>query len=206
MKPSGVDNPPSSDQIRLAIFASGGGSNADKICQYFNDHDRIMVALIVSNKPNAGVRQVADQHEVPFSHLSNEAIAEGQPVLELCQKHHITAIILAGFLRKIPAQLIQHYPNRILNIHPALLPKFGGKGMYGQHVHQAVYQAKEATSGPTIHLVNEEYDDGAILFQAETPIHNEDLPEDIAKKVLQLEHRYFAPVIEEYLQSQPVQP
>jgi len=196
----------SQEMIRLAIFASGGGSNADKICEYFHQHSGISVACIVSNKANAGVRDIASKHHVPFEYLTNDEFAEGQEVIKTCKSHQVDAIILAGFLRKIPISLIKAFSNRIINIHPALLPKYGGKGMYGRHVHQAVYDSKEKTSGPTIHLVNENYDEGAILFQAEVELTSGDQPKEIAKKVLQLEHKYYAPVIEEYLQSQPFQP
>lgn len=180
----------------LAIFASGAGSNADKICDYFKTEEDINVACIVSNKADAGVREIAMKHHVPFQHLSNEAFKSGDEVLQFCRSHRIDYIILAGFLRKIPDLLIKAYSRRILNIHPALLPKYGGKGMYGKFVHQAVKEAGEEETGITIHFVNHEYDKGQIVFQISTELTDTDTPEDIAAKVHELEHRYFPKVIE----------
>ncbi len=184
---------------RLAIFASGRGSNAHKIIEYFKKSNQIEVSLIVSNRSKAGVLMLAEENGIANSVIKKADFAESKQVLSTLKAHKVDVIILAGFLLKIPEYLIKAYPNRILNIHPALLPKYGGKGMYGIHVHNAVYDNKEKESGMTIHLVNEEYDKGRILFQAHCEITKDDIPEDIAAKVLKLEHKHFAPVIETYI-------
>ena len=188
--------------IRLAILASGSGSNAQCIINHFQNHPTISIQLIGSNRSKAYVLERAKESNIPFFIFSQQELNEGK-VLETLIQQQINYIVLAGFLALIPAQLVKQFENRILNIHPSLLPKFGGKGMYGLHVHQAVKQAAEKWSGPTIHLVNENFDEGKILFQARVKIHDEDRAEKIQQKVLHLEHRHFAHVVESYILTQP---
>jgi len=184
---------------KIAIFASGTGSNARKIIEYFTNHQNIKVALVVSNRKTAPVLRMASENGVDTLVITRQSFYHSKSVLDVLDSYRIDAIILAGFLWLIPPYLVKNFPGRILNIHPALLPKYGGKGMYGSHVHQAVKAANEQESGITIHIVDEEYDKGRIIFQKSCPLEPSDSAEAIGKKVLQLEHRYFAPVIEEYL-------
>lgn len=183
---------------KLAILASGSGSNAEKIMEYFKDSEKANIALVASNKAGAYVLERAKKFNVPSFTFSKKELEEGF-LLDKLQTEKIDWVILAGFLLKIPAELIRAFPDRMVNIHPALLPKYGGKGMYGAHVHQAVKDAGETETGITIHLVNENYDEGKIIFQAATQVRPEDSPEDIAEKVHALEHRYFPEVIESLL-------
>lgn len=189
----------SNKKARLAIFASGGGSNAEKIIQHFSTHDEIEVGLIYSNRKGAYVIERAINHDIAFEVKSNSALLEQATILDLLSLHKIDYIILAGFLQLIPAYLIKAFQNRIINIHPSLLPNYGGKGMYGKHVHAAVKAANESKSGITIHLVNEKYDEGAIIAQYRREILPSDTSEDIGKKVLFLEHQYYPKVIEDYI-------
>jgi phosphoribosylglycinamide formyltransferase-1 len=152
--------------------------------------------LIISNQPNAYIHKRAETLKIPSFTFTKEQFFDAKPVLELLTEYNIDAIVLAGFLLKIPTLLIQHFPDKIINIHPALLPKFGGKGMYGIKVHQAVKEAGEPETGITIHYVNENYDDGNILFQARCPISADDTAEMIAAKVHLLEHEYYPQIIE----------
>jgi len=152
--------------------------------------------LIISNQPNAYIHKRAETLKIPSFTFTKEQFFDAKPVLELLAEYNIDAIVLAGFLLKIPTLLIQHFPDKIINIHPALLPKFGGKGMYGARVHQAVKEAGEPETGITIHYVNENYDDGNIIFQARCPISATDTAEMIAAKVHLLEHEYYPQVIE----------
>jgi len=184
------------NKIRLAIFGSGGGSNAEAIIQYFKNHPSIEVALIATNRKNAFILERAKKHNIPSLYLKKSSFYnQDETVLEL-QSLQIHWIILAGFLWLIPKKLIQAYPSKIINIHPALLPKYGGPGMYGKHVHTAVHAAKDSASGMSIHYVNENYDEGAIIAQFKTTLDAEDTPKDIAAKVLKLEHAHYASVIE----------
>ena len=180
---------------KIAIFASGGGSNALKIIEHFANNDEVEVALIVSNKSKAGVLEKAKNHNIPTLIINRTSFRETEDVLTELQNRGIDFIALAGFLWLIPTYLVNAFPNRIVNIHPALLPKYGGKGMYGMNVHRAVHAAKEPFSGMTIHFVNAHYDEGNIIFQAKCELSEEDSPEGIAKKVLALEHQYFPQVI-----------
>lgn len=184
----------------IAIFASGAGSNARQIIRFFKNSDKnIHVRLVLTNKPHAGVVQVAEEGGVDILVLNNKDVETAQIVQNELKKHEIDWIILAGFLRKIPEALIQSYNNRIINLHPSLLPKYGGKGMYGHHVHQAVINNREEESGITIHLVNEEYDKGEILFQVSCNVEPEDTIEDLAEKIHKLEHEFFPQVIEKQI-------
>lgn len=180
---------------RLAILATGSGSNAEKIMEHFAHSSKGKVVLVAANKTTAGVLARAQKFGVPTFTFTRPELEEGL-LLEKLQEAQVDWVILAGFLLKVPDALIRAFPNRMVNIHPALLPKYGGKGMYGHHVHEAVKAAGDTESGITIHLVNEHYDEGKIIFQAATSLLPEDSAETIAAKVLALEHRYFAEVIE----------
>lgn len=186
-------------KVRLAIFASGGGSNALAICEYFKNHQQIEVALILSNKATAPILEKAKLVNVEALWFSKSDFESGEKILALLMQKEITHIVLAGFLLLIPPYLLQAFPNAIVNIHPALLPKFGGKGMYGIKVHEAVKAAAEKESGITIHVVNERFDEGRILFQANCPLTDFDTAETIAKKVLELEHKYYSVEIEKWV-------
>jgi len=189
----------SSKTINIAIFASGTGSNAQQIINYFRNSTQIKVGLIVSNKPDAGVLNIAKIENIPSIIIEKTAFFDTIEYVKMISSHKIDFIILAGFLWKIPSSLLNAFPEKIINIHPALLPKFGGKGMYGSKVHEAVKNAGETETGITIHLVDEHYDHGKTLFQAVVSIDINDSPETIAKKVLTLEHKHFPQVIESYI-------
>lgn len=185
----------------IAIFASGSGTNAENIARYFANNDAINVAVVLSNNRNAGVHDRMLKFNIPSFTFTREEFAEGSAVLSKLQAFEVGFIVLAGYMNRITAPLLQAYPGRIINIHPALLPKFGGKGMYGMHVHEAVVAAKEKESGITIHFVNEYYDEGAPIFQATCPVLPDDTPEQVAEKVHALEYEHFPRVIEEVLES-----
>lgn len=186
------------NKINIAVFISGTGSNARNIIKYFKNHNKIEVSLIVSNRVDSGALQISRDTGVPFYIMNREEFS-GKKIIEILQAHRVQSIVLAGFLWLIPQHLIKLYPNRIINIHPALLPKYGGKGMYGMKVHQSVKDAGENESGITIHLVNEEYDKGEILLQKKTEILPVNTAEEIAQKIHELEYQYFPATIEEYL-------
>lgn len=188
----------------IAILASGAGSNAQKILDYFSDRMDIAVRLIVSNKQEAGVLNIAKVASIDTFIVTRDSFYSTTDLLVELDKRNIDFIVLAGFLWLIPPYLIQHYPDRIINIHPALLPKYGGKGMYGHFVHEAVHLAKETHSGITIHYVNEKYDEGSIVFQERCEILPSDQPEDIAKKVQVLEHSHYPTVIDQLVSSLPL--
>ena len=192
----------------IAIFASGGGSNAEQIIQHFKKSTVGKVCLIVSNKPNAGVLERAKNHNIPVHILNRDNFypkssnpEKKEDILLKLDAYSIDFVVLAGFLWLIPSYLVKAYTNRIVNIHPALLPQFGGKGMYGMNVHRAVKEAGVKETGMTIHFVNEQYDDGAIIFQGICKITSSDSPNDIARKVLELEHKYYPQVIEQVLEK-----
>lgn len=191
---------PSDKEYHIAIFASGNGSNAEKIITYFKDHSSIHVSLILSNKPSAFVLKRAENHVINSSLFTKSQIENDLGVSDVLESHKIDFIILAGFLLLVPPYLIEKYPNRILNIHPSILPKHGGKGMYGKHVHKSVKKSGDTKSGITIHYVNEEYDEGGIIKQFSTSISPEENEEDIAKKVGVLEHRHYSEVIEDVIE------
>jgi phosphoribosylglycinamide formyltransferase-1 len=188
----------------IAILASGAGSNAQKILEHFSDRMDIAVRLIVSNKQEAGVLNIAKIASIDTFIVTRDSFYSTTDLLVELDKRNIDFIVLAGFLWLIPPYLIQHYPDRIINIHPALLPKYGGKGMYGHFVHESVHLAKETHSGITIHYVNEKYDEGSIVFQERCEILPSDQPEDIAKKVQVLEHSYYPTVIDQLVSSLPL--
>lgn len=186
----------------IAIFASGRGSNAEKIVEYFKQHEGIArVNLIVSNKADALVLDMAEREGIDKYILNRSTFYQTKDVLQLLYNYKIDLIVLAGFLWLVPAYLVEAYQEKIINIHPALLPKFGGKGMYGMNVHEAVKEKGEKESGITIHYVNEVYDEGNIIFQAKCEVSPEDQPKDIARKVQQLEHLHFASEIAKLLQQ-----
>ena len=182
--------------LKIALFCSGSGSNAENIIRYFSNNQQIEFPIIVTNKETAFVHERAKKLGVDSVTFSREQFNDGQSIIALLQEYGITHIVLAGFLLKIAPALIEAFPNRIINIHPALLPKFGGKGMYGMHVHEAVVASKETESGITIHYVNENYDEGNIIFQAKCSVTPADNAEDVAHKVHSLEYEHFPKVIE----------
>ncbi len=188
--------------VQIAIFASGAGSNAQKIIDYFRAGDiatLIKIALIVCNKPGAGVLEIADKESIPVLLIDKESFFRGGGYVPELRQAGIDFIVLAGFLWKIPAALLDAYRGKIINIHPALLPKYGGKGMYGLKVHEAVLAAKESQSGITIHYVDDVYDHGAIIFQATCTISKDETTETLAGKIHLLEHAHYPRVIEELL-------
>lgn len=181
---------------RLAIFASGGGTNADRICNFFSNHEEIKIELLLCNKPDVGAWAVAEKHRLPSTLIEKERFFRGDSYLPLLQTYKIDWLILAGFLWRVPAQLVSAYPQKILNIHPALLPKYGGKGMYGSNVHEAVIAANDNLSGITIHYVDEQYDHGTHLLQATCPVLLTDTVSSLSARIHALEYRYYPQVIE----------
>lgn len=184
---------------RIAIFASGNGSNAENIIRHFKGCKQILVSLIVSSNADAFVLKRAKNYAVPSLVLNKNMFTQTENLLIKLGNHHIDFIVLAGFLWLIPTYLIRAYPNSIINIHPALLPKYGGKGMFGINVHRAVIDAEEKESGITIHYVNEEYDNGQIIFRKSCTIDSAETPESLAEKIHCLEHKHFPNVIEQLL-------
>jgi phosphoribosylglycinamide formyltransferase-1 len=189
------------EKSRLAIFASGNGSNAEAIMKYFENHPKIEVAALLSNKVEALVLDRAKKFNVPSRVFDKNQFRECDEVIKWLGEKKTTHIVLAGFLLLIPEKLIQSFPNKIVNIHPSLLPKFGGKGMYGIHVHEAVVASREKETGITIHLVNAHYDEGKILAQFKCPVSPTDNVETVAQRVLELEHGNYPKVIEEWVLS-----
>jgi phosphoribosylglycinamide formyltransferase 1 len=185
--------------VNIAIFVSGTGSNARKILEFFESSAIARGTLLISNRKDAPALRMAAEKGVPAIALERKSFYETEALLPILKDHSIDLIVLAGFLWLIPPYLIKAYPHRILNIHPALLPKFGGKGMYGLRVHQAVLDAGEKESGITIHLVDEMYDHGAPLFQARCPVEANDTPETLAHRVQKLEHYHYPIVIDQYI-------
>ena len=183
--------------VYLAIFASGAGSNAQKIIDHFRNSSLVKIALIVCNKPGAGVLQIAGRENIPSLIIEKERFFRSDAYLPVLQENKIGFIVLAGFLWKIPDAIIKVYPKKIVNIHPALLPKFGGRGMYGQFVHEAVLTANEKESGITIHYVDEHYDNGDIILQVKCPVLNGDDSKTLAHRIHALEHANYPIVIEE---------
>lgn len=189
-------------KMNIAFFASHGGSNFQSIADNINTgYINANAKLLVTNNSDAFAIQRAKNLGIDYVHISSAQFDSPQEfqqkLISILQKYGIDLIVLAGYMRKVPTSLIKEYKNRILNIHPALLPKYGGQGMYGINVHTAVYEAKDVVSGATVHLVNEEYDEGRILKQMEVSIDNDDTPESIAKKVLAIEHIIYSETIKE---------
>ncbi len=194
--------------MNIAIFASGGGSNAAviiKTLESFIKKEAVSTALVISNNENAGVIKIAATHNIPCEIISLKNKTETQQALaylEILKKYEIEFIVLAGFLKKLPKEITSAFPKKIVNIHPALLPAYGGAGMYGKYVHEAVIAAGEKESGITIHYVDEVYDHGQIIFQAKCVVENTATADDLAKKILALEHKYYTAVIVETILSQ----
>jgi phosphoribosylglycinamide formyltransferase-1 len=184
---------------RIAIFASGSGSNAEKIAEYFAGRTDVEVALILTNNPQAGVIQRARKLHIPVIVFDRTTFYETEKILNLLLNNKIDLIVLAGFMMLIPDFLVKAFPEKMVNIHPALLPKYGGKGMYGSFVHEAVVAAKEKESGITIHFVNEHYDEGNVIFQASCEVTDTDSADDVANKIHVLEHFHFPRVIDEII-------
>lgn len=185
------------EKKHLAIFASGKGTNAKKIISHFKNSTGAQVSLIVCSNEKAGIISIAAEENISAILISKNDSPE--KLISELKNHRIDLIVLAGYLWLIPAELIKEFPNHIINIHPSLLPKYGGKGMYGMKVHEAVKASGEKKSGITIHFVNEEFDGGEIIFQAEVMLDEFDSPQTIAQKVQQLEHEYFAREIEKII-------
>ncbi|MDY5858402.1 MAG: phosphoribosylglycinamide formyltransferase [Porphyromonas sp.] len=183
----------------IAILASGSGTNAEAIVDYFSSNNSIQVVCIISNKANAGVLDRAQRLGIPAYVFSNIEMREGIRPLTLLSELGVNLVVLAGYLNLISEPWLEAYPDRIINIHPALLPRYGGKGMYGQHVHEAVIAAREAQSGITIHLINERYDEGRFLLQATCPVFPSDTPESLAQRIHTLEHRFYPSTIEQFI-------
>ena len=188
--------------IQIAVFASGAGSNALKIIDHFKNHSKIRVALIVGNKAGTGIFQIAAQNKIPAILIEKQRFYQEDPYTAELKERHIDFIVLAGFLWKVPPALIAAYPNKIVNIHPALLPNYGGKGMYGHFVHEAVLAAGESESGISIHFIDEVYDHGQVIFQARCPVSSDETPLSLAQKVQILEHQHYPTVIEKTIQLQ----
>lgn len=185
----------------IAIFASGFGSNAQRLIEYFQSTKTATVRLLLSNNPKAGALDKAKAFKVPSIVFNREDFYSTEKVLEALKTHRIDYIILAGFLWLVPDNLIEAFPRHIINVHPALLPNYGGKGMYGMKVHEAVIANKEKESGITIHYINAEYDKGTVIFQARCSIDNTDTPETLAQKIHRLEYEHFPVVVEKVLLS-----
>jgi phosphoribosylglycinamide formyltransferase-1 len=186
---------------RIAIFASGSGSNAQKIMEHFKDNEIAEVALLLTNNPDAYVLQRADNFEIPSHIFSKQEFKEADEIIEILEKLKIDFLVLAGFLWLVPQKILKRFPNKILNIHPALLPAHGGKGMYGDRVHQAVIDAKDKESGITIHVINENFDEGETIFQARFKVSPEDTLEEVRFNGQQLEHLHYPNVIESYIKK-----
>lgn len=199
-----MNQPINHTPFKIAIFASGAGSNAEQIINHFKNSSGAQVALVACNKPEAGVLHIAAREGVPALIIEKERFFRGDGYVPQLQAAGIDWIVLAGFLWKVPQSLINAYRGKIINIHPALLPKYGGKGMYGSFVHQAVIESAEPQSGITIHYVDEHYDNGDIIFQAHCPVHKDDTPHTLAQRIHGLEHQHYPMVIEQLLSGKPV--
>lgn len=186
---------------RLAIFASGTGSNAKRLIDYFSENKDISVALLISNRKEAGALEIGRKSGIPAINFTKEEFYNSSTVIDKLIAENIGFIVLAGFLIKVPDNILKAYENKIINIHPALLPEFGGKGMYGLKVHKAVIESGKSESGITIHLVNEHYDEGRILFQAKCLVLENDTAEILAARVQELEHKHFAEVVELFIKQ-----
>lgn len=186
----------------IVLFASGSGSNAARIMDHFRDSSLARVVLVVSNNPKAGVIGRARERGVGVRMISSHDLDRPEELIGLLKEAGTDWIVLAGFLRRLPPGLVRAFPQRIINIHPSLLPAYGGRGMYGHHVHEAVHRDRATLTGITIHYVNEAYDEGEIIFQASTPLEPGVAPEEIEARVRELEARYFAPVIEELVRRE----
>ncbi|MDR2563955.1 MAG: phosphoribosylglycinamide formyltransferase [Prevotellaceae bacterium] len=185
----------------LAIFASGAGTNAQRLMEYFASHDSIKVRLLLTNKKDAGAIARAERMNVPVKVFGRNEFYGSNEVLDILNRYEIDLLILAGFLWLAPSNLLENFRRRIINIHPALLPKFGGRGMYGMNVHRAVINAGEKESGITIHHINSEYDKGDIIFQTTCSLDENDTPESLAEKIHALEYKYFPLIVEKLIMN-----
>jgi len=186
----------------LVIFASGAGTNAKNIIDYFKNSSSVRVALIVCNNPAAGVLQIAARENIASLLINRHSFYHTEEIYNILKDIPPDLIVLAGFLWKVPQNLVNAFPNQIINIHPALLPKYGGKGMYGAYVHEAIIAAGEKESGITIHYVNEKYDEGEMILQKKCSVAADDTPESLAQKVHQLEYRWYPETIEKILDEE----
>ena len=184
---------------RVVIFASGSGSNAENLIKFFHNSDNVSVVQVLTNNPHAKVLDRCKRLKVSALSFNRIAFTQTEDVLNILKSSNPDLIVLAGFLWKFPENILKNFPNKVINIHPALLPKFGGKGMYGMNVHKAVVENKETETGITIHYVNENYDEGAIIFQAKCKVEASDSAEDVAKKIHKLEMEHFPKVIDRLL-------
>ncbi len=182
----------------IAILASGTGTNAEHMIRYFAGSSTVNIVVVLTNNPNAGVIHRAEKLRVPVEILSGQAFRSGE-ASKLLRQYRVDFVVLAGFLLLVPNDMLQAFPQRIINIHPSLLPKYGGKGMYGSHVHEAVIAAGESESGITIHYVDEHYDKGGVILQVKCPVLSGDTPDMLANRIHQLEYEYFPKVVEELL-------
>lgn len=184
------------NKTRIAVFASGTGSNAINLIRYFNNHPAIEIGFVLSNKSDAPVLNSAKELGIDVRFHNNEEVANGDFLVQLCKSQQINWVMLAGYLRLIPGELIQYFENKIINLHPSLLPNYGGKGMHGGHVHEAVIANKEIESGITIHFVNEEFDKGRIIAQFRCSVNSSDSTSSLAQKIQVLEQSYLPVVVE----------
>lgn len=186
---------------KIAVFASGSGTNAQRIAEYFYENDNVKVALILSNNKNAYVLERAKKLNIPSIVFNRDDFYKSDKIVDILNSYEINFIVLAGFLWLVPLNILRTFHNRIINIHPALLPKYGGKGMYGDKVHKAVIENEEKETGISIQFVNEKYDDGKIIFQTKFNIKKDDTPDSIAQKIHKLEYKHFPRVIEEVVKG-----
>jgi len=185
----------------IAIFASGSGTNAQKLMEYFSTNKTANVKVVMSNKADAFVLERAKKFSIPTMVFDRDDLYDSGKVLRALLENDIHFIVLAGFLWLIPVEILNHYPGRIVNIHPALLPDYGGKGMYGNRVHKAVLDNNEKESGLSIHYVNERYDEGDIIFQAKCEVKSDDTPESLAERIHKLEHKYYPMIVEKLIKQ-----
>ena len=183
---------------KIIIFASGDGTNVEQIIKYFKNNNEVNIQLILTNNSNAGVLKRAKKHQIPANFYNNEAF-ENKIVFEILNSLNPNLIVLAGFIRKIPNTIISRFPNKIINIHPALLPSHGGKGMFGIEVHKSVIRSNDSKTGVTRHYVNSNYDEGKIIFQKSLKVDPDDSPESLFRRVQKLEHKYYSLIIEKLL-------
>ncbi|APS38058.1 MULTISPECIES: phosphoribosylglycinamide formyltransferase [Salegentibacter] len=196
-----MSNPTHTLQKKIVVFASGSGTNAENIIKFFQKQPNASVVAVFSNKRSAKVLKRAHDLNVKALHFDRDALYNSYDVLHILEDINPDLIVLAGFMWIFPEDILKRFPNKIVNIHPALLPKYGGKGMYGMHVHEAIIQNKEKESGISIHYVNENYDEGEIIFQAKTDISEEDTPESLAEKIHKLEYKHFPEILQQLLQK-----
>lgn len=186
----------------IAVFVSGNGSNMERISDYFNSGSFAQIHRVICNNPKAGAIARANRLQIPLSLIDRASFYESDRISRELLEAQTDLIVLAGFLWLIPAHLIESFPERIINIHPALLPKYGGKGMYGMRIHRSVIENKEAASGISIHYVNENYDEGNLIFQSSIPVHEHESPEQLAARIHELEYEWYPKIIEQLLQEQ----